>query len=87
MSRLIRIAFTLFLSATVLTLVVRQRALKLQNDLQSLTGDLAEEVARDETRVIAFGLILAGALAIGGFLLIIVSITKNRRKALKRHGG
>lgn len=85
MPRPIRIAFTLFLSATLLMLLVRQRAIKLQNDLQSLTGELAEEVAREETRMIAFGLLLAGGLAVGGFALIIVGIAKNRRKALKRH--
>jgi hypothetical protein len=87
MSRPIRIAFTLFLSATVLMLLIRQRAIKLQNDLQSLTGELAEEVAREETRMIAVGIILAGGLAVGGFVLIIVAIAKNRRKALERHDG
>ena len=87
MPRPIRIALTLFISATILMLLVRQRAIKLQTDLQNLTGELAEEVARDETRVLAVGLILAGALALGGFVLVIVGISKSRRNALKRNDG
>ncbi|MGB1129678.1 MAG: hypothetical protein ACPG4K_06495 [Haloferula sp.] len=83
----IRIAFTFFISATVLMLLVRQRAIKLQNDLQNLTGEVAEELARDETRMLAIGLILAGALALGGFVLIIVGIAKSRRKKLPRNDG
>lgn len=83
----IRIALTFFISATVLMLLVRQRAIKLQNDLQNLTGEVAEELARDETRMLAIGLILAGALALGGFVLIIVGIAKGRRKKLPRNDG
>ncbi|MBK1827966.1 hypothetical protein [Haloferula rosea] len=87
MPRPIRIALTLFASSTILVLLIRQRAIKLQNDLQSLTGELAEEVAREESQMIAYGLILAGLLAVGGFTLVIISMVKSRRKALNDHGG
>jgi len=87
MPRIIRIALTLFASATILVLLVYQRASKLRTDLESLTGELAEEVARDETRMIAFGLILAGGLALGGFILIIIGMAKSRRKAIEKHDG
>lgn len=87
MPRAIRIALTLFLSSTVLVLLIRQRAIRLQTDLQSMTGELAEEVARDESRMIAFGLILAGVLALSGFALVIVAIAKSRRKNLESHDG
>lgn len=87
MPRPIRIAFTFFISATILMLIVRQRAMVLQQKLEDISGEAAEELARDETRLLAVGLILAGALALGGFVLIIVGIRQSRRKALDRHEG
>lgn len=77
MNRLIRIALTMFVSSTILLLLVRQR-------LKQVEG-LADEVVRSETQMASAGLIIAGALAAGGFILIIVAMTRTRRKKLPKH--
>jgi hypothetical protein len=82
MNRLIRISLTLFLSATVLVVLVLLRANKLQT---AIDAGLAEQAAREETRMIVVGIILAGALAIGGFALVITAIVKSRKAAPSRH--
>ncbi|MGB6223062.1 hypothetical protein [Haloferula sp.] len=77
MNRLIRIALTMFVSSTILLLLVRQR-------LKQVEG-LADDVVRSEAQMASVGLIIAGALAAGGFILIIVAMTRTRRKKLPKH--
>lgn len=86
MPRLVRIALTLFISATILVLLVQQRAMRLQEDLAAVTGHDAEQLAQSEERMIAVGIILAGLLALGGFVLIILAFARGRRK-LPDHEG
>jgi|GEM_PF-5615133 len=77
MNRLVRIALTLFASATILVLLVRQRLQRLKG----LGDEAAEEFVRSESQMALVGLILAGLLAVIGFILIIVSIGRGRRRA------
>lgn len=77
MNRLVRIALTLFASATILIILVRQR-------LNQVEG-MADEVVRSEAQMAAVGIIIAGALAAAGFVLIIISIARSRKKNLPRN--
>lgn len=83
MSRLIRIALTLFASATILLILVQMRARRLQIEVEA---GLAEDLIRDESRMILVGVILSGGLAAGGFALLIITVVRSRRKALQKHG-
>ena len=83
MNRLVRIALTFFASATILIILVFQRLKKLQVDIDG--GRLAEEAARQEGQMVMLGVIVAGALAAGGFVLIIVAVAKSRKKNLPSH--
>lgn len=74
MNRLVRIALTLFVSSTILILLIKQR-------LKEAEG-LAEEALRNEAQMAAVGVIIAGALAAGGFVLIIVALARSRKKKL-----
>lgn len=77
MNRLVRIALTLFASSTILIILIKQRLKKVEG--------LTDELIRDETQMAALGVIIAGALAAGGFVLIIVAIARSRKKNLPRN--
>ncbi|MEP4076419.1 hypothetical protein [Haloferula sp.] len=77
MNRLVRIALTLFASSTILIILIKQRLKKVEG--------LADELVRDETQMAALGIIIAGALAAGGFVLIIIAIARARKKNLPRN--
>ena len=77
MNRLVRIALTLFASSTILVFLVKQRL----NDIEGL----ADDVVRSEAKMAAVGIIIAGALAATGFVLIIISINRSRKKNLPRN--
>jgi len=77
MNRLVRIALTLFASSTILIILVKQRLNKVEG--------LADEVVREEAQMAALGIIIAGALAIGGFVLIILAIARSRKKKLPKN--
>lgn len=80
MPRPIRIALTLFISATVLVLLIAQRINRLKENLQSVTGEVAEELARSEGQMILAGLVIAGALAAAGFVMILIAIFRAKRQ-------
>ena len=82
MNRLVRIALTFFISASVLTLLVSQRLKQLKINLES---GMAEEAAKHEGQMITFGVIIAGALAAAGFVRIIIAMTRSRRKQRPSH--
>lgn len=84
MPRLIRIALTLFASATILVLLVSQRLNRLRSDLEVVTGEVAEEMAKQEGSMIALGLVLAGGLACGGFVLVLIEIFKRKKNRRSR---
>ncbi len=74
MNRLVRIALTLFASSTILMFLIRQR-------LKQAEG-LAEEALKNETQMAFIGVIIAGALAAGGFVLIIIALARTRKNKL-----
>ena len=80
MPRPIRIALTFFLSATVLVLLIAQRINRLKEDLNSVTGEVAEELAKSEGQMILVGLVIAGALAAAGFVMILIAIFRAKRQ-------
>lgn len=82
MNRLVRIALTLFASATILILLVSQRLKQLKIEIE---GGLAEEVARSEGQMVTMGVIIGGVLAASGFVLIIIAIARSRKKNLPRN--
>ena len=86
MPRLIRIALTLLASASILVLLVAQRLNRLRSDLEFATGDVAEELAKQEGDMILMGMLLAGLLGCGGFILVLVEIIRRRRKATDHEG-
>lgn len=86
MPRLVRIALTFFVSATVLVLLVSQRIGRLQRDLEVTTGEVAEELAKQEGGMIMLGLLLSGALAVAGFVLILIAMFRGRRQTRGNEG-
>ncbi len=82
MNRLVRIALTLFASATILIILVWRRL----ESAKTLDEVADARLIEDETRMALLGLGIAGALAAAGFVLIIASVRKTRRKALSDHG-
>ena len=81
MSRLIRIALTFFLSATVLVLLVAQRLGRLKQDLQYASDEVAEELMKTEGEMILIGQFIAGGLAAAGFVLILIAIFRRKGQA------
>ncbi|MCH7226572.1 hypothetical protein [Haloferula sp. A504] len=81
MPRLVRIALTLFLSATVLVLLVAQRLGRLKQDLQYASEEVAEELMKTEGEMILIGQLIAGGLAAAGFVLILIAIFRAKRQA------
>jgi hypothetical protein len=81
MPRLVRIALTLFLSATVLVLLVAQRLGRLKQDLQYASDEVAEELMKTEGEMILIGQLIAGGLAAAGFVLILIAIFRGKRQA------
>ena len=83
MPRPIRIAVSLFIASTVLIFLAQQRLVRLK---ESIDAGLTDEAIRNENQMVLLGLIIAGSLAVGGFVLIIVSIAKARKNRLQDHG-
>ncbi len=79
MPRLVRIALTFFVSATILVLLIAQRIGRLK-DLQAAGGEIAEELVKQEGEMIALGIILAGGLGVAGFVLILIAMFRGRRQ-------
>lgn len=83
MPRIVRIAITLFIAASILLFLVSQRLQRMRTDIDA---GLSEEAARSEGQMIVLGMLIAGGLAIGGFVLLIVTISRTRKKRLSDHG-
>ncbi len=81
MNRLVRIAITFFISASVLALLVRQRLVRLGEQTSEV---LPADYIRDEKQMAIIGMIIAGALAVGGITLLVVAFVR-RSKRSPRH--
>jgi len=79
--RLIRIALTFFISATILLFLVRQRALRLKTEI---AAGLDGEAIRLEKQMVDLGSVIVGALILGGIALVVISIVRSRRQ--RDHG-
>lgn len=76
MNRLVRIALTFLASATVLVFIVRQRALKLQTDIDA---GISQQAIADETQMITLGTVFAGLLIVAGIALIGISFARRKK--------
>ena len=83
MPRIVRIAITLFIASTILLLLARQRLIRLKEDMGA---GMAEDAIRDENQMIILGMIIAGGLAISGFVMLIVAVARSRNKRLGDRG-
>ncbi len=83
MNRLVRIALTLFVSATILLLLARQRLVRLT---EQSTEILPADYVRDETQMATIGMIIAGLLAVTGIVLVTVALVRRRKPTGRRDG-
>lgn len=75
MPRLLRIALTLMVSATVLIFLVVRRHQRLEAD--QVRGLTAEAIA-SETQMITLGAAIAAAMILGGLALLVTSLVRKR---------
>lgn len=75
MPRLIRIALTLMVSASVLIYLVVQRQQRLAADQ---ARGLTAEVISGETQMITLGAVIAGAMILTGIVLVVLSLVRKR---------
>lgn len=71
MKRLVRIALTLFVSASVLIFLVLQRLERAKE----MTGIEAES----EAQMAWFGMVLVGAMLLGGIALLVTAFIRSRK--------
>lgn len=75
MNRLVRIAVTLFLSASILVFLVLQR-------LERAKG-MNEIAAAAELRMASLGMFLIAAMLVSGLVLIITALVRSRKSSAK----
>ena len=80
MNRLVRIALTLFISATILIFLVLQRLQRAKEAAAHLRGGSQHPLAESEFLMAYIGMGLVGLMLAIGMGLIITAIIKGRRK-------
>jgi hypothetical protein len=82
MNRLVRIALTLFISATILIFLVNRRlqALPKITPGDRLQSDAEMDRIHSEVIMINVGMVLVGVMLVVGFALIITAIIRARKK-------
>lgn len=81
--RLIRIAATLFVSATILLLIVRQRARRIAGyEAEGVTNDDVRAFVDNESQMVLIGLVIAALLILGAVALTIAAMIRSRRARL-----
>ena len=73
MNRLVRIALTLFVSASILIFLVLQRL----QEAKQMTGTAAQS----EIQMAYFGMVIVGAMLLAGLALIVTAIVRSRKKS------
>lgn len=73
MNRLVRIALTLFASASILIFLVLQRL----QEAKQMTGAAAES----ELQMVYFGMVIVGGMLLAGVALIATAIIRSRKKS------
>jgi hypothetical protein len=80
MNRLVRIALTLFISATILIFLVLQRLQRAKEASASLPSGSSSELAKSELQMVYIGMGLVGLMLAVGVGLIIAAIIRARKK-------
>lgn len=79
MNRPVRIALTLFVSATILIFLVLQRLEKAQQ-AQKLHSHGANEIAQSEQQMVYIGLGMVGLMLLAGIVLVVKAMIQARRE-------
>ena len=81
MNRLVRIALTMFVSATILLFLVANRGKKAEQLQASAHGNPATmELVKKEVHMAWLGIVIAGGLMGGGISLMITAFVRSRKK-------
>lgn len=82
MNRLIRIALTLFVSATVMVFLIRQRIDRLPqlSPGDRFANDQQLDALHNEVIMINVGMGMAAVMLIAGLALIVTAIVRSRKK-------
>ena len=81
MNRLVRIALTLFISATILIFLVLQRLQRAKEASVGLPSGSHSELAKSELQMVYIGMGLVGLMLAAGVGLIIAAIIRARKNA------
>lgn len=80
MNRLIRISGTLFISATILLFIVRQRANRIAEiEQDGISGDDLRTYVDNESQMVVAGLVIAGLLITAALATLVTYIVKSRK--------
>jgi len=81
MNRLVRIALTLFASATIMVFLVNRRLVELKKF--TATGQTVEAQMQNELIMIKIGMGLAGVMLVTGIVLMVMALIRAKKtKAL-----
>lgn len=80
MNRLVRIALTLFVSATILIFLVAQRLQRAKEIGAGADANELSEFARSELQMAYIGMGIVGIMLIAGVALIVTAIAKAKKK-------
>lgn len=81
MNRLVRIALTLFASATILIFLVLQRLQRAREASGANIDDDLSQFARSEIRMAYAGMGIVAILLIAGVALIVTAVVRSRKKS------
>lgn len=84
MNRLVRIALTLFASATVMVFLVNRRLVEMKKI--TATGQTAETQLQNELIMIKIGMGLAGVMLVAGIVLMIMALIRSKKTKALPHG-
>lgn len=80
MNRLVRIALTLFASATVLIFLVLQRLQRAKEAGAGADGDELSQFARSELQMAYTGMGIVAFMLLAGVALIVTAIVRSKKK-------
>ena len=83
MPRLIRIAITLFIAATILTFLANQRVQEAKEHMGEGNAEEITDYARNQAQMGMIGILLAGIMIIIAFVLMIIEVSRMKKKALE----
>jgi len=85
MNRLIRIALTLFASATIMVFLVLKRLQHARDSGWIYPDGSVHPLGKSELQMVNFGMGLIGLMLVAGLVLILVAVFQNRKKSVP-HG-